>query len=364
MNIKKIQIVANIIFVLLAGVGFYYAKVLSTPDTEPVTPEDFVILMENSEISALHNDGTYLWVGTSDGVFAYNPDTLIVEQEITDLSLVYSAGITSTPDGSLWIGHEGGLCQIDAAGNRTDYTTPELPKGRVNTVFFDGEILWCGTYYGGAAFTQQADGSWQISQLYYQENGLCCDAVNVITAVEGGLMIGSYLETTDGGLTFFAPDASGTLVPTQTIGLEQGLPHPYITSILSLPDGEVLVGMGYMTDGALAILRYDGTEYAIDEIFTAEDDLPGAKIRSLFYADGLVWITTEYDGVMITPKEEFLAKDFSNSWYLQEQNGLSDNEIKCIAQTETDYWLGGKYGVTLIAKSEIAAHFSEYISAQ
>ena len=35
------------------------------------------------------------------------------------------------------------------------------------------------------------------------------------------------------------------------------------------------------------------------------------------------------------------------------EHGLSDNEIKCMEETEEYYWLGGKYGLTLIRKSYI-----------
>ena len=44
-------------------------------------------------------------------------------------------------------------------------------------------------------------------------------------------------------------------------------------------------------------------------------------------------------------------KQTEQTKYLTEESGLSDNEIKCITKAEGYYWLGGKYGLTVVPES-------------
>lgn len=339
----------NLLFVGLIFLAFLCAKKVTQKNESTSVREDFKILEKDTEISALFFDGNNVWVGTNNGVMIYDPDTLEVVESITDLELVYSAGITSSTDGSIWIGHEKGLTQISSTGQRTEYQYPDIAKGRVNTVLFDGEKLWCGTYNGAALLKPNWIGNqserWRVQQLLDSSSGLCSDSVNVMIRVHNGVLIGSYLDTTNGGLTFIKD--SGEI---QTIGIKQGIPHPYITSLLELPSGEVLVGTGYMEDGGLAVLSNDSGEYRVTDVLSVEDGMPGEKIRSLFYSNQMIWITTEYDGILVISEEDFQNRVFENGIYLKQENGLSDNEIKCIVESDHYNWLGGKYGLTLIPK--------------
>ncbi|HFI0618230.1 TPA: hypothetical protein ACGOZH_001861 [Streptococcus suis] len=346
---KILNITINIIFIGMIFFAFFCAEKVSQKKGSSVVKEDFTILEKDAEISALFYDGQNVWVGTNEGVMVYNPDILEVIKTIDDLKLVYSAGITSSADGSIWIGHEKGLTQIDSAGQRTDYQYPDIAKGRVNTVLCDGEKIWCGTYNGAAVLElKQADKeheSWQVQQILDSSNGLCSNSVNIMIRVQNGILIGSYLDTISGGLTFLKEDGE-----IQTIGTEQGLPHPYVTSLLELPSGDVLVGTGYMEDGGLAVLSYESGEYKVVDTLGVEDGMPGDKIRSLFYSNQTIWITTEYDGILMISEQDFRNKAFENGRYLRQENGLSDNEIKCIVESDKYSWLGGKYGLTLIPK--------------
>lgn len=346
---RVLNIAANIIFAVLIVIAFLCAGRVTQKKDSGIVKQNFTILEKDAEISALFYDGQDVWVGTNEGVIVYDAETLEVVNTIGDLQLVYSAGITSSADGSIWIGHEKGLTQIDSAGQRTDYQYPDVPKGRVNTVLYDGERIWCGTYNGAAVLEPGKEVSpnkkWQTEQFLDRDSGLCSDSVNVIIRVREGILIGSYLDTINGGLTFLSDTGE-----IQTMGLEQGLPHPYITSLLELPSGEVLVGTGYMEDGGLAVLSYDSGEYRVVDTLNVESGMPGEKIRSLFYSNHTIWITTEYDGILMIAEEDFWNRDFEQGTYLKQENGLSDNEIKCIVESDKYSWLGGKYGLTLIPK--------------
>ena len=67
--------------------------------------------------------------------------------------------------------------------------------------------------------------------------------------------------------------------------------------------------------------------------------------------DGYLWITTEYDGVLILNYAEDGLQSELQGLYLKEENGLSDNEIKCLIKVKDSYWLGGKYGLTIVPQN-------------
>lgn len=341
---KWLNLICNLFFVSMIGFAFICAKSVSQEDDINVEKEKFVILEENSEISALYFDGNKMWVGTNKGVKIYDPQTLQPEKNLDDIEMVYSAEITRSNDECIWIGYEKGLAQIKPSGERITYQYPDIASGRVNTVLYDDEKIWCGTY-NGASVLELKDGLWKVKQHLDINDGLCSDSVNTIIQVQNGILLGSYLDTVNGGITFIRDDGK-----IQLIRKEQGLPHPYITSMLELPSGEVLVGTGYMEDGGLAVLTFENGEYQIKETLNVESGMPGEKIRYLFYSDHHIFITTEYDGILIVNEEDFQQRNFENSVYLREENGLSDNEIKCVAESDKYYWLGGKYGLTLIEK--------------
>lgn len=341
---KRMNLILNLFFTGMVVIAFIWAAKIEKKSESDVKKQDFIILEKDSEISALYFDGRKMWVGTNTGVKVYAPDTLSVEKTVDDLKLVYSAGITGSLDGSIWIGHEKGLSQIRPEGERIDYQYPDIAKGRVNTVLYDGKRIWCGTY-NGLTVLEPIEGRWQITQCLDSESGLCSDSVNTIIRVQKGVLIGSYLDTEKGGLTFIKDDGK-----IQIMRKEQGLPHPYITSMMELPSGEVLVGTGYMEDGGLALLSYKDGLYHVKQTLNKESGMPGEKIRSLYYGNQELFITTEYDGILWIGEEAFRDLDFEKGVYLKEENGLSDNEIKCIAESDKYYWLGGKYGLTLIEK--------------
>lgn len=301
----------------------------------------FQVLQQGEEISAVCFDKERVWVGGNDGIRLYDPVTRKVVQTVDGVEMIYSAGMLQTPDGSMWIGHEDGLTRIDEFGSRSEYRAPDIPKGRVNTVEWDQEAVWIGTY-SGAAKLEPGENGWEVTEIRNRAAGLVSDSVNVIRSVGDTLWFASYLDTKNGGITIVSDRGS------QTITVEDGLVHPYVTSLLPLADGRMLAGCGYMNTGGLAVIAGEDGVYQVTETYGKEDGLPGEKIRFLYQdAFGYLWITTEYDGIVIfNPKT-------SKSLYFTEEHGLSDNEIKCMTETEEAYWLGGKYGLTVIPKEEI-----------
>ncbi|MCR5398821.1 MAG: hypothetical protein K6E68_04720 [Lachnospiraceae bacterium] len=343
---NKAGTVINCIFIAVVIAAIVIMSFIFRDDgTESVQRYDLTVLEADREISALYARDGLVYVGTDKGVIIYDADNFAPVDRIEDLSLIYSAGIAGTDDGSIFIGHEKGLTRIGPDGTRTDYMAPDIPKGRVNTVVYDGEYIWCGTYNGAARLKRTTGGDWAADKVMTADDGLKCDSVNVILPLGDDLLIGSYLDNRNGGLTLLYSDGR-----TEYIGKEQGLPHPYVTSAALTAGDEVLVGCGYMSDGGLAVLKKSGDSYMIRSTYYKDDGLPGEKVRAVFTGGNIAIITTESDGVVAIKLNSgaFLEPEFSSGIYINEENGLSSNEVKCIIKAGNNYWLGTKYGLTLV----------------
>lgn len=339
---KKASIIVDLLFVAIVFLIIIVGVIIKK--NKPVMEyEDYgcQILEKDVEISALYTDGQRVYVGTNKGLHIYDAGTKEMVDNIEDITMVYAAGMVSDDEGGLWIGHEKGLTHLFSDGRQELFSFPQIPKGRVNAVACRDGYVYAGTYNGGVRL-KQTNGKWEVDQLMNKEWGLISDSVNMILPLDEGILIGSYLDT-NGGLTYISDKGW-----TQCIDINGGLPHPYVTSAVSLGDGRILVGSGYMRDGGLALLELDADSIRVLNTYSKDEGMPGEKIRYLYVDDKSLWITTEYDGILINIKPENGDYLEGEGVYLTENNGLSDNEIKCIVGTSGYYWLGGKYGLTIV----------------
>lgn len=107
--------------------------------------------------------------------------------------------------------------QENGDGDRLEFSYPDIPKGRVNTVEWDGERLWVGTYHGAASLIRSPSG-WKVESIYNSSNGLCSDSVNVIKSTGHSLWFASYLDHKNGGISIWDNDG------THFITVADGLP--------------------------------------------------------------------------------------------------------------------------------------------
>lgn len=343
---RKINIMIDVVFIFLIIIIICIGKASSTEKRKTTNENSFIRMNLEEEISALCVSGDEVYVGKNTGIDVYNANTLTLVRRIEDISLVYSASIIEDSDHNIWIGHEKGLTLIDSNNNRIEFSAPELPEGRVNSVAQIDHSIWCGTF-NGAAVIENKNGQWRVAQILDKESGLLCDSVNVILQSQGNIFIGSYLDH-NGGVTII--DSKGKM---SYITRENALPHPYVTSMAELNNGDILVGTGYMREGGLAYIKRNHNQYYLDTVYDKSDNIPGEKIRYCYVDDSRLWITTEYDGVLIYSGnlENGINEEYCR--IIKEEDGLTDNEIKCIVKTDNYYWLGGRYGLTLIPKDEI-----------
>lgn len=307
----------------------------------------FEVFCEGEEISALFAADGSLWIGGRAGVKRLDVLTgKVLEWVAEDLELVYAAEIIQTGDGSVWVGHNAGVTRFAKDGSREDFMAPALTGGRVNALLCTGDRIWAGTMEG-ASLLEMRDGMWKVVEKYTKDNGLLSDSVNVLACREGEIWYGSYLDILPGGISILA----GTGWQYLTVG--DGLAHPYINAILPVGD-EILVACGQLTAGGLNLVRRVDGRFRVMDTYGVEDGIPGAKVRWLYLdSSGYLWITTESDGLILT-RAAGLSHPIDGVVLTWEQ-GLSDNEIKSIVETDDYYFLAGRYGLTRIEKQAVTA---------
>ena len=308
--------------------------------------EGFEVFCSGEEISALYPAGDSLWVGGRDGVKRLDIRTgELIDYVAEDLELIYAAEIIEGADGAVWVGHNAGVTRFSLDGKRQDFTAPALTGGRVNTLLHMDDRIWVGTMEG-ASLLEEQNGVWAVAKTFTKENGLLADPVNVLACWDGELLFGSYLDNHPGGISIL------TNTGWQYLTAEEGLAHPYINALLPLED-KIFAACGQLTAGGLNQIERYADGYRIMDTFGKTDGIPGEKVRWLYLdSNGYLWITTESDGLILT-KGTGLTHPIEGVVLTWEQ-GLSDNEIKRIVETDAYYFLAGRSGLTRSEKQAVA----------
>lgn len=347
---RRIRWIINSIFLFVGGIVavgsvFYVRWQMQAQAPDPLAGIE--VFCEGEEISALFPAEDSLWVGGRNGVKKLDPVTgAFLGYVAEDLELVYAAEIIQTSDRAVWVGHNLGVTRFAADGSREDFCAPVLTGGRVNALLCAGEQLWVGTMEG-ANLLERQDGVWRVVQKYTRENGLLSDTVNVLADCYGEIWFGSYLDNRPGGISILSDSQWHYLT------VKDGLVHSYINAILPLGD-KVLVAVGQLTAGGLNQVEREEDKVLVTDTYGTLDGIPGAKVRWLYLdSRGYLWITTESDGLLIT-RAEGLSHPMEGV-VLTWKQGLADNEVKRIVETEDFYFLAGRYGLTRIEKQVVMA---------
>lgn len=158
----------------MGGVDFYDVK---TKTFRQVFPQDKV----GEDVRCLCEDGQYMWIGTSNGVYKVGlKDKMIIEHYDLENNLVRS--ILKDPDGRLWIGTFGGGLGVQDKDfkyiNHFNVSSP-FPSNTINAIYMDKrKRLWIGTGEGLACFP--SSDSWDY-RVYRREEGLANAHIRAIT---------------------------------------------------------------------------------------------------------------------------------------------------------------------------------------
>ena len=341
---KRSMTVLICFFTLLIASGVIY-KIMNR-NTPAQQYDNLQVILPGIEISALFDDGEKLWTGTAEGIYLLDRDTGdILGRPDADIHMIYSAMIKRTGDGLIWAGHEDGLSAFDTDGNEIlRFDAPMIPGGRVNAILAEEDGLWAGSQEGAAHLVRE-EGEWRVDEILTTSSGLAEDVVQVIEKVGDELWFGSYLARDKGGISI------RTAAGWEYLGTDDGIPHRYINAILPLDSKNVLIGSGQLIYGGLSVAERTEDGWKIRYTRDQNDGIPGMKVRWLFLdSAGKLWITTEADGIIILDSPDMLKETPLKGLVLKQENGLADDEIKCIEESDKCYWLGGKYGLTRYGK--------------
>lgn len=343
-----ILIIFLVVFIGLSYTLIQSDKVRKEALEALIIPEIKVVL-KDMEISALLVEEDQIIVGGSNGVVILDSQSGEVKEVLTtELRLIYAAAMIRSEEGLLWIGHEKGISIYDGKQWR-HISTPEIPKGRCNSLVIHKDQILAGLQGGSVVFEKDQLGEYQVKQIFTKKEGLVEDVVNTIWVdKEERIWFGSYLSNQTGGISILSDKG------WNYYSVKEGLPHKYITDIKGFRFKEseyIVVGTGHLNRGGLALFLNSKEHIQLEKVFTLSDGLPGEKVRYIYIADNQdIWITTEANGLIICQLSSLCNSDKVTGVYLDKSNGLSDNEIKIMGENENSYILGGRYGLSLIPK--------------
>jgi ligand-binding sensor domain-containing protein len=262
--------------------------------------------------TAVAPDGT-LWVGTEGGVSRFGGQDWTTYTPADGLADSNVLAVAVAPNGTVWLGTWGRGVSRSAdpgpggtvpAGDVSGWTTYTVDDGLVDNrvqsiaVAPDGTV-WFGTW-GGISCLRGSD--WTT---YTTADGLADDRVNVLAlAPDGTLWAG-----TEGGVSLFADVAGsrGNGRTWTTYTTTDGLANDSVTAIAATDDGTLWFGTHV---GVSRFARYayaaqsvhqasnTGTGASAWTTFTVEEGLPDDHIPSIAVAsDGVLWFGSWHGGV-------------------------------------------------------------------
>ena len=333
----------GILISLVAGLVIIFLTLTRLPGNivqgaQPTEPAGWSVFRPPTDVYALAIGPGSVWAGGKDGVMRLDPQSgKAFETVQCDQKLEYVRALLLDADGTLWIGHDGGLSRKDADGCVTLTEKDGLPDKRVNALLRDrAGQLWVGTWGGAAVLS---GGTWRTLRV---RDGLLVDMVNVIMQdVQGAMWFGSMVAP-QGGVSILSNGR------WQYLTTANGLPHNNVQGLAQDRQGAVWAATGLLDRGGTARLTQSGEQWSVAQVFDVQTGLAGNKGRSLLVDQaGRLWVGSEYDG---------LARQTPSGWeILTTKDGLSHNEIKVMKLDESgNLWIGTRDGLTRIDHQVLA----------
>ncbi len=301
--------------------------------TKPL-PQGWELVRPPHDVSTMLVEADEVWAGGMEGVWVVDRRTRLARPAFADGNGPrHIHALLRDRDGSLLVGHDGGLMRC-VNGRTTKVDLPaSLTLGKVLSLLITHNgALWVGTDRGAAVIE---DNAWHV---LHAADGLASDVVNTMTEdKDGGIWLGSY-NVPAGGVSLFSAGRWHRWTPVD------GLPHASVTSLFQDRDSRIWAGTGLMDRGGLASFEMGDEGWRLVRVLHQTDGLAGAKVRSLFEdRSGRLWAGSEYDGIAV--------RDPSGWKIRRAADGLAHDEIKAIGQdSDGAVWLGTKDGLTVICE--------------
>lgn len=281
----------------------------------------------NDLLCLFEDDSGVLWIG-SDGAGANYYDSyhlkfnMLTDKQMpagTTVDVIRS--ITTDNLGNLWLGTSGkGLTKINYEKDSYHTYTPEnslLPSGRIISLHFDGTELWIGHQGFGVDI---GDPSGRLKRFPELAN-------HTIWRIVGESNTQSWLCTERNGLILFDKN-QGVIARHNT--QNSILPTDDIKTVVKANDSIIWIG----TDEKGLFKLYVPTS-KITPIHAIPD-----KIKSLYYANGILWVGTNGNGLK---KYNTLTGDMV---HFSTEQGLPNRVIYGILPDDNQHlWLSSNKGI-------------------
>jgi diguanylate cyclase (GGDEF)-like protein len=296
--------------------------------------------------SLFRDDAGLIWIGTNQGLSQHSPGkggimtVFGAAGRARGLTDGDAGAVLIRPDGSLWVGTEGGGIDIfDTSGMRTGV----LQVGRVfcMTEAPAGGVL-VGTNNG--LFLADSAGR-HITKLKMPERGNST-GVFALHAIEGVVWLGGL----DDGLWKLHVDAAGTVTVLRH-ETAAGLANANVRSVELLPDGKLAIG----TDDGFDLL--DRATDAIEHVAADPANPQGLSGRHVmtFASDrqGRLWVGTDSAGISVMEGRDAAGRPRFRR--LTVADGLPNNDIdKMLLDRQGRIWTSTDNGFAVINPVDFA----------
>ena len=301
---------------------------------------------------SLHN----IWIGTTEGLFCYNPLTKNFKQyssipgDSTSLSGNIVADVTQDKKGRIWVATQKGLSMLQTGGGGfINYTHSEtnpatISNNTIRSIATDKDgTLWIGTERGLNILDPESGEITKFMYDYRNIHGLSSDAIGVVYVDNMGIY---WLGTVRSGIDKYDKNLNLFNLVTSNPFDKSGLNVPVVTSFAEHPNGNIFVG----SEGG-GVSSFDPKTKQFHH-FNLASKRKGADnrlfVRSLNLANNnQLLIGTLSDGLfMLNP---------ANGTYKQLLEGehagdLNSNDIYCVKKDRKgNWWIGTNgFGVNLL----------------
>ncbi len=263
------------------------------------------------------NEG-YIWLGSYAGLIRFDGVKFVIfdQRNTPELQSSTILALCETPDGTIWIGTNGGGLLSLKSGKFQRYQAPEhLPSNIITSLACDTALgrLWIGTQKGLCKLELQT----HKFTTYTTSNGLPSNSINAVTIDSKGTVWAG----TDLGLWQLQNGVVSVYRHNTGLAL---IPDDFVRTICEDKDGRIWIG----TNSGMSCF-----EHTHWRTYTTKDGLASEAVYSIFQdSDGVFWIGT------IRGLSRFYDGKFEN---FTEKEGFEGMQVYAfIEDHERNLWFG------------------------
>ena len=253
---------------------------------------------DNLEISCMHIDKGYLWLGTTtDGVYRLD----IAREELAHP--IRKGNITSfyrDSEGELWIGSwEEGLFRVKADGAienlRYDAKNPHSLSSNFVRACCEDNLgnIWIGTFNGLNRYNKTTGLFQNHTANDIQAEGLTHSSIwCIVKDNQGTLWLGTYF----GGVNYFNPEYEIYTRYSYSSNEKEGLSNPVVGRTIEDKDGNLWIGT---EGGGLNYYNRRTREFKWYRPQEGRNSISHNNVKALYYDAGkeIIWIGTHLGGL-------------------------------------------------------------------